>query len=62
MLYKNIVSGNTVSATDPGTIALMERSPNYIPVVSTPAPESVAEKPAVAKVGKKPTKSKEKQA
>ena len=38
MLFKNLVSGNIVSVTNKTVVEQMQKSPNYEPVVITPAP------------------------
>lgn len=58
MLFKNLRSGNLVEATDPDTVAMMDRSPNYEAVTRT-APAAEAPKPAPAKKRSSKAKPKE---
>ena len=58
MLFKNLVSGNIVSATNETVVEQMKKSPTYEPVVPTPVqePETTSPKDAEPKEDK-PTKS-----
>lgn len=59
MLFKNLRSGNLVEATDPDTVAMMDRSPNYEAVTRTAPAAAEAPKPAPAKKRSSKAKPKE---
>ena len=62
MLFRNLRSGNLVEATDPDTVSMMDRSPNYEKITrSAPAPASVDEAPKPVPAKKRTSKAKSKE-
>lgn len=62
MLFRNLRSGNLVEATDPDTVSMMDRSPNYEKIIrSAPAPAPIDEAPTSAPTKKRTSKAKSKE-